>query len=113
MATVHGSPVTSTRSDPQQQRAILVIISHLPFYGRAKYGMRLQELLVGYPIRETDLGQTNPDDPGLGSSTPLATMAAPGISPVDQEFTLPGLKPLRRLRPLRRSALAGSDSARP
>jgi hypothetical protein len=31
MATIHGSPVTSARSDPQQQRAILVIIGNLPF----------------------------------------------------------------------------------
>jgi hypothetical protein len=70
--------------------------------------MRIHELLAGHPLRETDQ-----DDPGTGTSTPLATMSAPGTVPVDQEFTLSRLKPLRHLRRLKRGALTGSDSAHP
>jgi hypothetical protein len=75
--------------------------------------MRLHELLAGHSLLEIDLGQTEQDDnPGLGSSTPLATMAAPGAAatggvtgfagavPVGQEFKLNRLKPLRRLKRL-------------
>ena len=84
--------------------------------------MGILELLAGHPLHE----ETEQDDnPGLGSSTPLATMAAPGAAatggvtssagaaPVDQEFALFRLKPLRRLRPFKRGGLTGSDSAQP
>jgi hypothetical protein len=67
--------------------------------------MRIQEILAGHPLLETDPGQTDQDDPGLGTSTPLATIGAPGAAPVDQEFTLAGLKPLRRLKHLKRGAI--------
>ena len=70
--------------------------------------MRLHELLDDHILHETEL-----DDPGLGSITPLATMAAPGVAPVDQEFALSRLKPLRHLRRLKRGALIGSESAHP
>jgi hypothetical protein len=64
--------------------------------------MRVHELLAGRTlIRETELA----DNPGPGSSTPLATMAASGITPVDQEFALSRLKPLRRLRHLDQGAI--------
>jgi hypothetical protein len=32
MATIHGAPDTSARSDPQQQQAILVVIENLPIF---------------------------------------------------------------------------------
>jgi hypothetical protein len=70
--------------------------------------MRIYELFAGHPLLEI-----NSDDAGLGSSTPLAAMAAPGITSVDQEFALSRLKPLRRLRHLKRGALTGSDSTQP
>jgi hypothetical protein len=51
------------------------------------YAMRIHELLAGHLLHETDQ-----DDPGLGPSTPLATIAAaPGAAPLDQEFALTGL----------------------
>jgi hypothetical protein len=61
-----------------------------------KYLMRIHELLAGHPLLEI-----NSDDPGLGTYTSLATIAAPGVAPVvDPEITLTGLKPLRRLKRL-------------
>jgi hypothetical protein len=71
--------------------------------------MRIHELLAGHPLHE----ETETDGPGLGSTTPLATMAVPGLTPVDQELALSRLKPLRHLRRLERGALTGSDSAQP
>jgi hypothetical protein len=81
--------------------------------------MRIHELLAGHPLLEID----QDDNPGLGSNIPLATMASPGAraavshgvgaAPVDHEFVLSRLKPLRRLRSLRRGGLAASDSAHP
>jgi hypothetical protein len=65
--------------------------------------MRIHELLDGHSLRWTD--------PGPGTSTPLATIAAPGAASVDQEFTLTGLKPLRRLKPLKRGGLSTSPNA--
>jgi hypothetical protein len=71
-----------------------------------KYVMRIHELLAGHALLETEA-----DDPGLGSSTPLATMAAPGAAAVNQgEFKLAGLKPLRRLKSLKRGGLTASSS---
>jgi hypothetical protein len=62
--------------------------------------MRLHELLAGHPLLETEL-----DDPGPGTSTPLATIAAPGVEPVAPEIALTSLKPLRRLKHLERGAI--------
>jgi hypothetical protein len=63
--------------------------------------MRILELLHGHVLRETDPH----DDPGLGSSTPLATIAAPGADPVvDPGVALARLKPLRRLKHLDRGS---------
>jgi hypothetical protein len=66
--------------------------------------MRIHELLGGRPLRETEY-----DDLGTGTSTPLATIAAPGAAPgaasVDPEIALTSLKPLRRLRHLKRGAI--------
>jgi hypothetical protein len=73
--------------------------------------MRIHELLAGHPLLETDQ-----DNPGPGTSTPLATIAAPGAAtggvagvagaePVDQEFPLTGFKPLRRLKHLKQGGL--------
>jgi hypothetical protein len=70
--------------------------------------MRIYELLAGHSLLEAEA-----DDPDLATSTPLATIAAPATAPVDQDFALSRLKPLRRLRPLKRGALPGSDSAQP
>jgi hypothetical protein len=83
------------------------------------YLMRIHESFSDHSNRETASGQT--DDPGLGSSTPLATIAAPGAAgtgcagtvPVDQKFKLPGLKPLRRLKhPKRGNVVAGTPDTR-
>jgi hypothetical protein len=68
--------------------------------------MRIHELLAGHPILETDL-----DDPGTGTTTPLATIPAPGVAPVDRAFALSRLKPLRRLKHLKGSGLTASSSA--
>jgi len=71
--------------------------------------MSIHELLAGHHLRETEY-----DDPG--TSTPLATIAAPGATaaggvtgfagaePV-AEFALTRLKPLRRLKHLDRGAI--------
>jgi hypothetical protein len=58
MAPIHGSPVASGRSDPQQRRTILVIIEISQFFDRLP--MRLYELLVGHPLRGTALDQVVP-----------------------------------------------------
>jgi hypothetical protein len=70
--------------------------------------MRIHELLDGYPLQETES-----DDQGTGPNpnpgTPLTAIAAPGTASIaDPEFTLAGLKPLRRLKHLNRSSLDGS-----
>jgi len=64
--------------------------------------MRIHELLGGRPLRETEY-----DDLGTGTRTPLVTIAAPGAVPpvVDQEFTPTGLKSLHRLKHLKRGAI--------